>query len=405
MKNLRCNFCGRSSKQTGLLVQGDMENGNVSNICKKCTNTCLEIFENNTVISEKTKKLRSNKKNKIYPRLIKNYLDLHVIGQELPKAALSIAVSNHFKRTGDNEHPDFKDVSLAKNNVLLVGSTGSGKTLLVKKLAEFLNVPLAIGDATCLTEAGYVGEDVESLITTLLRNCEYDVKKAEKGIIYIDEIDKIARSMGNVSISKDVSGEGVQQALLKLIEGTVCNVAPNGGRKHPEQRFVQVDTSNILFIVGGTFAGIEEIAEKRNLGGGMGFRKLDQGNVFAQKIQPKDLIQFGMIPEFVGRFPLIQKLERLNVEDLIKIMHEPKNAITKQIKKQFALDDVVIDFTSEALVVIADAAFDLATGARGLYQIIENIIFDYNFEIDKFKGKKIIIDADYVKEKLFNKAI
>lgn len=404
MKNLKCNFCGKSSKEAGLLIQGDMQNNFIPNICKKCVNVCLEIFDEKISTNEKSKKIKGSKRNKIYPRLIKEYLDLHVIGQEMPKAALSIAVANHFKRIGSNDHPDFKEVSLVKNNVLLVGPTGSGKTLMVKKLAEFLNVPLAMGDATCLTEAGYVGEDVESLITTLLRNCDYDVTKAEKGIIYIDEIDKIARSMGNVSITKDVSGEGVQQALLKLIEGTVCNVAPQGGRKHPDQRFAQVDTSNILFIVGGTFSGVEEIISRRSNGGGMGFKKSYDERELNQKVQPKDLVEFGMIPEFIGRFPLIQKLDRLTVSDLSRIMVEPKNAICKQIRKQFALDDVDLNFTAEAIAQIAQAAFDLSTGARGLYQITENITFDYNFEIDKFKGQKLLIDEEYVKTKLYKKA-
>jgi ATP-dependent Clp protease ATP-binding subunit ClpX len=404
MKNLKCNFCGKSSKEAGLLIQGDMQNNFIPNICKKCVNVCLEIFDEKISTNEKSKKIKGSKRNKIYPRLIKEYLDLHVIGQEMPKAALSIAVANHFKRIGSNDHPDFKEVSLVKNNVLLVGPTGSGKTLMVKKLAEFLNVPLAMGDATCLTEAGYVGEDVESLITTLLRNCDYDVTKAEKGIIYIDEIDKIARSMGNVSITKDVSGEGVQQALLKLIEGTVCNVAPQGGRKHPDQRFAQVDTSNILFIVGGTFSGIEEIISRRSNGGGMGFKKSYDERELNQKVQPKDLVEFGMIPEFIGRFPLIQNLDRLTVSDLSRIMVEPKNAICKQIRKQFALDDVDLNFTAEAIAQIAQAAFDLSTGARGLYQITENITFDYNFEIDKFKGQKLLIDEEYVKTRLYKKA-
>jgi ATP-dependent Clp protease ATP-binding subunit ClpX len=404
MKNLKCNFCGKSSKEAGLLIQGDMQNNFIPNICKKCVNVCLEIFDEKISTNEKSKKIKGSKRNKIYPRLIKEYLDLHVIGQEMPKAALSIAVANHFKRIGSNDHPDFKEVSLVKNNVLLVGPTGSGKTLMVKKLAEFLNVPLAMGDATCLTEAGYVGEDVESLITTLLRNCDYDVTKAEKGIIYIDEIDKIARSMGNVSITKDVSGEGVQQALLKLIEGTVCNVAPQGGRKHPDQRVAQVDTSNILFIVGGTFSGIEEIISRRSNGGGMGFKKSYDERELNQKVQPKDLVEFGMIPEFIGRFPLIQNLDRLTVSDLSRIMVEPKNAICKQIRKQFALDDVDLNFTAEAIAQIAQAAFDLSTGARGLYQITENITFDYNFEIDKFKGQKLLIDEEYVKTRLYKKA-
>ena len=403
MKIIFCNFCGKQSKETGLLVQGDTENTTVY-ICNSCTKKCLDIFSRKEKTKTKTKKVKNINKT-LYPREIKEKLDQYVIGQEKAKYALSIAVANHYKRINALEHPSYSDVKIAKNNVLLVGPTGSGKTLLVKNLAKILDVPFAIGDATCLTEAGYVGEDVESLITSLLRSSDYDIARAQKGIIYIDEIDKIARTKGNVSISRDVSGEGVQQALLKLIEGTVCNVAPQGGRKHPEQRFLQVDTSEILFIVGGTFDGIEDHLERKSAGSSMGFKSSTQDKPSCGGVEPKDLIAFGIIPEFVGRFPLIQKLERLAVSDLVKVLTEPKNSIIKQIEKYFALDNVEIEFDDRALVKIAEMAFDMETGARGLSQIINNVIFDYNYEIDKFVGSKIIIDENYVLKKIYNEAV
>jgi len=327
---------------------------------------------------------------------------LHVVGQDAAKMALSIAVSNHYKRIYKSQVQDknLKDTIIEKSNVLFVGSTGSGKTLLIKTLAKYLNIPLAIGDATCLTEAGYVGEDVESLISNLYRSSDGDIKKTQIGIIYIDEIDKIAKSRNNLSITKDVSGEGVQQSLLKIIEGTICNIAPQGGRKHPEQKFVQIDTTNILFICGGTFVGIEDLIEKRN-GRSMGFSKFQQEKSDLS-VLPEDLIFFGMIPEFIGRFPLIQKLELLQKSDLVKILQEPKNSLVNQYKKIFLYDNVRLEFSSTALDLIAEHAIKLETGARGLKQIIERVLFDYNFNIDLYKNKTILINTEDI-EKIFKK--
>lgn len=400
-----CNFCGKTTHEVGFVVQGTAAD-KATHICRKCNEICREIFilkneSKQKEVSIKTKSVLS----KLYPRDIKQHLDNYVIGQDDAKLALSIAVANHYKRIFNKTIPEYQDVVIQKTNVLLVGPTGSGKTLLVKRLAELLNVPFAIGDATSLTEAGYVGEDVESLITSLLRSSDYDVKKAEVGIIYIDEIDKIAKSRGNLSVTKDVSGEGVQQSLLKLIEGTICNVAPNGGRKHPEQKFIQVDTQNILFIVGGTFDGISDIVSSRMGTTKMGFGPVHEVQPIKSRnsILPEDLVEFGMIPEFIGRFPLIQNLEKLQSHDLRKILVEPKNSITKQYKKIFKLDEVDLEFEEDALQVIAEHACEMETGARGLAQILETVLFEYNFNIDKYYKKQLIVTKDYVENVLSQK--
>lgn len=402
-KMIRCNFCGKTTKQIGFVIQGTALSVE-THICKNCADTCIELFQekenlksfsNSKLNNSKTK----NKSKKVFPKNIKEYLDLHVIGQDSAKLALAIAVANHYKRIDGKNIPKFENVNIAKTNVLLIGPTGSGKTLLVKKLAEFLQVPFAIGDATCLTEAGYVGEDVESLISSLLKNCDYDVNKAQQGIIYIDEIDKIAKSRGNVSISRDVSGEGVQQSLLKLIEGSVCNVPPQGGRKHPEQKLIAVDTSNILFIVGGCFDGIDDLVRRRVGATRMGFQQINEVKS-PLKYMPEDLVNFGMIPEFVGRFPLIQNLEKLNIDDLVKVIKEPTNSILNQYKKLFAIDQIELNFTDDAICEIANHAYEMETGARGISQIFEIIMFEHNFNIDKHVGKKVEIDADYVKSTL-----
>jgi ATP-dependent Clp protease ATP-binding subunit ClpX len=402
-KIVHCNFCGKSGKEAGYLIEGSALQDLKIYICKKCTETCKSIFVGKSILENKNSKQNKNKTpNTIYPRMIKEHLDRYVIGQNKAKYALSIAVANHYKKINESLNDNADETVLSKTNVLMVGPTGSGKTLLVKRLAEYLNVPFAIGDATALTEAGYVGEDVETLITSLLRNCDYDVARAESGIIYIDECDKIAKSRGNVSVSRDVSGEGVQQALLKIIEGTICNVPPQGGRKHPDQKFIQVNTSNILFIIGGTFDGIEDIAGRR-----IGKRKMGFSNIVNQEIRedilPEDLVEFGMIPEFIGRFPLIQTLEKLSVGDLYRILKEPVNSLIAQYVKKYSLDNVKIEFSDDALLAIAEYAQVLDTGARGLSQILESVMFNYNFTIDEYVGKKIKITNSYVKEMLLSK--